>query len=268
MGTSMSLTDRKWRGARPAPDRRKTQMERSRATQKRILDAAIRIMARKGTAGVRTGDIAKEAGVSVGAQLHHFPTKRSIVLAAFAHLNERSTETSIQRARFAGRSPDPSSLISAVMADASDFFFGKGFFIELALAFGDANAELYKTVRKFSRRSRFTIEKSWTEVLVERGLPPEIAGDILALTLGVIRGFATRRFIDDDPARREHLKRVWTEMVEAFLFSKLSPEQLEIIYSPNYFAANAAEALEGPLVALVQASPMGVRQRTRTKEQL
>ena len=105
-------------------------------------------------------------------------------------------------------------------------------------------------------------------MLVERGLPPEIAGDILALTLGVIRGFATRRFINDDPAKREHLKRVWTQMIEAFLFSKLSPGQLEIIYSPNYFAANAAEALEGPLVALVQASPMGVRQRTRTKEQL
>lgn len=268
MGTSMSLTDRKSLGARPAPDRRKTQIERSRATQKRILDAAIRIMARKGTAGVRTGDIAKEAGVSVGAQLHHFPTKRSIVVAAFAHLNERSTETSIRRAWFAGRSPDPGSLISAVMADASDFFFGKGFFIELALAFGDANAELYKTVRKFSRRSRFTIEKSWREVLVERGLPPDIAEDILALTFGVIRGFATRRFIDDDALKREHLKRVWMEMVEAFLFSKLSPEQLEIIYSPNYSAAIGAEVLEGPLLALVQASPMGGRQRTRTKEQL
>jgi len=53
-----------------------------------------------------------------------------------------------------------------------------------------------------------------------------------------------------------------------YLFSKLSADQLEIIYSPNYSAAIGAEVLEGPLLALVQASPMGSRQRTRTKEQL
>ncbi|MBR0986158.1 TetR/AcrR family transcriptional regulator [Bradyrhizobium liaoningense] len=263
----MSAIDRKKRPpSRSGAGGKRTQAERSQATQKLILDAAVRIMARKGTAGLRTGDVAKEAGVSVGAQLHHFPTKRSLVLAAFQHVNERSTEMSNQRARFARRAPDPEAIIAAIVADASDFFFGKGFFIEMGLVFGEADGELRKFVRKSSRRSRFFVEKTWTDALEARGLPHALASDILALTLGIVRGFVMRRLIDDDPARREHLVRVWIDMVKAYLSIRLTAEQLERFYASSNHADDDAGCRNAPVVPLTGLQTASIGRRKKTKE--
>jgi AcrR family transcriptional regulator len=262
----MSAIERKRRSGRSVSIRRRTQAERSRVTRKLILDAAIRFLARKGTGGLRTGDVAREAGVSIGAQLHHFPTKRSLILAAFEHANDRSTEMSVQRARFARRAADLETVIEAIVADGSDFFFGKGFFIEMGLAFGEADAELHRIVRKSSRRSRFAAEKTWTEVLEERGLPSETASDVLALTLGIIRGFVMRRLIEDDPARREHLIRIWADMIKAYLSSRLDADQLRRLYSTTRRADEAAETASNPVVGLRETPSMGPRQWKKTKE--
>lgn len=209
---------------------RRTQAERSEATRKLILDATIRILVRKGAAGLRTGEVVEEAGVSVGAQLHHFPTKRQLILAAFDYVNERSVEMCRQRVKVAQRAGNTEAVINAIIADASDFFFGNGFFIELALAFGQADLDLRHVVRRSSRRSRFSIEAIWREALQDQGLPPDIAGDILALTLSIVRGFAMRRFIEDDPARRTHLVRVWRDMIRAYLGTQLEDEQFARIF--------------------------------------
>lgn len=263
----MSVIERKKRQvSRSSPIGRRTQAERSQATQKLLLDAAIRIMARRGTAGLRTGDVAKEAGVSIGAQLHHFPTKQSLILAAFDYVNERSTEMSVQRARFARRAPDPETIIGAIVADASDFFFGKGFFIEMGLVFSDADQELRKVVRKSSRRSRFFVEKTWVDALEARGLPSDMASDILALTLGIIRGFVMRRLIEDDPAKRERLIRVWADMIKAYLSERLDAGQLEKIYSPTSRVDEDLGSRGTPIVRLPRAPSGGPRRRKKTKE--
>jgi len=210
--------------------RRRTQAERSEGTRKLILDATVRIMVRKGAAGLRTGEVVAEAGVSVGAQLHHFPTKRELILAAFDYVNERSVEMCRQRVKLAKRAGNSESVINAIIADATDFFFGNGFFIEVALAHGQADVELRRVVRRSSRRSRFRAEAIWREALQGQGLPPDIAGDILALTLSIVRGFAMRRFIEDDPARRTHLVRVWRDMIRAYLGAQLDENQLARIF--------------------------------------
>jgi len=209
----------------PSTSRRRTQAERSETTRKLILDATIRILVRKGAAGLRTGEVVKEAGVSVGAQLHHFPTKRELILAAFDYVNERSVEMCRHRVKLARRAGNTEAVINAIIADGTDFFFGNGFFIELALAFGQADLDLRRVVRRTSRRSRFMIEAIWREMLERQGLSPEIASDILALTLSMVRGFAMRRFIEDDPARRAHLVKVWRDMIRAYLGARLDEKQ-------------------------------------------
>ena len=70
------------------------QQERSRATQQRLLEADRRLPgpAPAGRAR-RPRVIAERAGVSRGAQLHHYPTRAARVLAAAAtHLAERRAE--------------------------------------------------------------------------------------------------------------------------------------------------------------------------------
>src|SRR3954466_3942789 len=68
---------------------RRTQEERSSATRALLLDATIACLIDLGYSATTTTVIAERAGVSRGAQLHHFPTKAELVAAAVEHLANR-----------------------------------------------------------------------------------------------------------------------------------------------------------------------------------
>jgi AcrR family transcriptional regulator len=72
-----------------APATRRSNAERSAATQVRLLDATIECLIERGWAATSTTEVVRRAGVSRGAQVHHFPTKDDLVLAAIEHLLER-----------------------------------------------------------------------------------------------------------------------------------------------------------------------------------
>ena len=69
-----------------APARRRTQEERSAATQARLLDAAVACLVELGYGSTTTTVVAERAGVSRGAQLHHFATRAQLVGAAVQHV--------------------------------------------------------------------------------------------------------------------------------------------------------------------------------------
>ncbi len=107
------LFSRAHAGTVSAPARARTpQQERSRATQQRLLAATVECLVEHGWAGTTTTLIAERAGVSRGAQLHHYPTKAALVLAAVSHLAERRAaeiraEAADLRARTTGRARRP-----------------------------------------------------------------------------------------------------------------------------------------------------------------
>jgi AcrR family transcriptional regulator len=70
-------------------EKRRTQAERSAGTQQRLLDATLTCLLELGHAGTTTREVGKRAGVSRGAQLHHYPTKARLLAAAAEHLLER-----------------------------------------------------------------------------------------------------------------------------------------------------------------------------------
>ena len=70
---------------------RRTQAERSGETRRRILDAAVALLGERGYAGLRTGEVAAAAGVSKGAQTHHFPSKEALVVAVVEHVFRRAS---------------------------------------------------------------------------------------------------------------------------------------------------------------------------------
>lgn len=69
--------------------RRRTQEERSAATREALLDATIAILSEEGYAGLTTTKVAARAGVTRGAQVHHYPSRDALVAAAIARLVER-----------------------------------------------------------------------------------------------------------------------------------------------------------------------------------
>jgi AcrR family transcriptional regulator len=64
------------------------QEERSAETRRRLLDATVACLFERGYAGTTTTEIASRAGVSRGAQLHHFPKKDELVVRALEHVFE------------------------------------------------------------------------------------------------------------------------------------------------------------------------------------
>lgn len=83
-------------GDRPPVRRRLTHAERSAATRLALLDATVECLAELGYAHTTTAEIVRRAGVSRGAQVHHYPTKAELVVAAVRHLFEGRTAAFVQ----------------------------------------------------------------------------------------------------------------------------------------------------------------------------
>jgi AcrR family transcriptional regulator len=202
------------RPAAPA-SRRRTQAERSEETRLRILKASAKLISKRGYARFRTAGVADEAGVSRGAQLHHFPTKDKLVVATLEFVFRQAQEVSRRRALAVNR---PNDLIEAVIADAREFFFSEHFMVAIDIVLSTStNQAVRKQILDISRKARRPVETAWTEALVAGGVPESKAANIVALTLGLVRGMAMRTLWDNDPRWFDHLFAVWREMIEVFL---------------------------------------------------
>jgi len=196
--------------------KRRTQAERSEETRSKLLDAAFEVMRRRGYVGFRTAEVAKVAGVSRGAQLHHFPTKESLVVAAVEHVFARAlAEARLRADRAALQHADP---IDAIAADSYDFFFGDYFFVALDVMMAAAKDDRIRDrIAAISRNNRLPVETAWHEVLVEAGLPPDLAEDALWLTVSIVRGLSIRALWQKDKARFDRLLRLWREIFWSYV---------------------------------------------------
>ncbi len=187
-----------------AKPKRRTQAERSSETQERVISAAVEILRSKGYAGFRVADVTEEAGVSRGAQTHHFPTKVDLVLCAVARVFDQATEAS--RLRIAAVKPE-NDVIAEMIADASDFFLGQNFSIGLdILGAAGRDPELRDAVQKVARSNRHLVEDMWIGLLLTRGLSREDAEDVLWLVFSSIRGLSVRLLWQFDKERFERVK--------------------------------------------------------------
>jgi AcrR family transcriptional regulator len=202
---------------------RRTQAQRSERMRQRILDAAVQVLGDKGYAGFRMADVAQVAGVSRGAQSHHYPTKDDLVLASLEHVFRTASQRARDRAHSV-RSAD--AAIKALLDDSVDFFFSDLFLIAIDLAIvGDRSASngypqaqsRGEKIRSISRAHRLPVEAAWLQALVDTGVPVRLAEDLLWLTASIVRGLAIRRLLADDPARFKRLLTLWRSMVSDFL---------------------------------------------------
>lgn len=198
--------------------RRRTQAERTQATRTQILKAAANLIRRRGYARFRTADVAAEAGLSRGAQLHHFPTKDALVVATLEYVFEQAQIMSRRRAADVNR---PRDLIQAVIEDAREFFFSEHFMVAIDIVLSTStDAAVRKQILEISRKARRPVELAWTEALTASGVPASLAADIVALTLSLVRGMALRTLWDNDPKWFDQLFSVWRRMITIFLDSQ------------------------------------------------
>ncbi|MDQ1520182.1 MAG: hypothetical protein QOI55_1255 [Actinomycetota bacterium] len=154
---------------------------RSVATRAALLDAALESLVERGYAATTTIETARRAGVSRGAQLHHFPTKAQLLAAAVQHLlDRRMTEF---RDTLATVDPGADRLDAGVDLLWA-MFQGPAFaaWVELWIA-ARTDPELAEAVVAVERR--FTVD---SRALFLEMFPPEDGGDAALFDIG--RDFA------------------------------------------------------------------------------
>ncbi len=198
--------------------RRRTQAERSEETRTRILKAAANLIRKRGYARFRTAEVAEEAGLSRGAQLHHFPTKDALVVATLGFVFEQAQVLSRRRAAAVNR---PRDLIEAIIEDAREFFFSEHFKVAIDIVLSTStNQSVRKQILEISRKARRPVETAWTEALASNGVPAQLASDIVALSLSLVRGMALRTLWDNDPKWFDELFLLWRQMIKVFLSAR------------------------------------------------
>lgn len=91
---------------------RRTQEERSAETRVRLLEAAIDCLVELGCGATTTPDVAKRAGLSRGAQQHHFPTKAGLLADVARYVTQKFHED--LRSAVAGLPSGPERTRSAI----------------------------------------------------------------------------------------------------------------------------------------------------------
>jgi AcrR family transcriptional regulator len=228
MSTSEALLSRPLGIAATTPTRRaaarprRSQTERSEETQLRLVEAAVKILRKKGYAGLRSAEVSRVAKVSRGGQLHHFPSKDDLVAATAEHMLKLSLDRGRVHAREAMESDD---VLEAIIRDSMDFFFGEDFKVILDLVMtGGKNRKIRDQVYGHAKESRQPVEAAWIEVLVARGLPRVDAEKVLWITVSIVRGLAIRAFWQDDEALFRSVLDGWKDIVVKQFGKKLKPQ--------------------------------------------
>ena len=173
---------------------RRTQAERSAATQARLLDATIECLVERGWAATSTTEIVRRAGVSRGAQVHHFPTKEDLVLAALEHLLERRIEEF--ETTFANLAPEQRTPANA-MRLLHENCFSDSFeaWLELVVAARTdpaLHARFVGLEARFFENALATFRKIFPDALLDRSSPASVCACRSAcskgLSLGRLRG--------------------------------------------------------------------------------
>jgi len=186
---------------------RAPQQERSRATQQRLLDATVECLVEHGWSGATTTVIAERAGVSRGAQLHHYPTRAALVLAAVEHLAERrATEIRAEGGLLDATAGDRVDQVIDMLAAA---FTGPLFVAALEVwVAARTDPELRAALVPLEARVGREMHRLAVDLLGADESRPGVRESVQA-TLDLLRGLGVANLLSDDSHRRHQLLTVW-----------------------------------------------------------
>lgn len=198
------------------------QEERTRAMRARLLEATVELLVERGWSGTSTTLVSRRAGVSRGAQLHHFPTKNDLVLAAVEHVTElRGAEL----AAAARDLPIGRRRTRAVLEMLADHFTSPVFTAALELwVAARTDDNLQQAVGPLEQRIGRDIHRHTVELL---GVDEAQAGvrELVQATLDLVRGLGLANTISDDTARRERILDEWARTLDARLANGQPPKE-------------------------------------------
>ena len=178
------------KGAGVAPHKRRTQAERSEEMRAKLAKAAFEVIAERGHSAFRTAAVAARAGVSQGAQVHHFATKDGLTLAALDYALSEAFRASVRRLVSIPPGTNP---LPYLLSDLREFFLGKHYWVALDIAIdGSKNLALAGDIRQIARSYRGPVYAKWAQVLVDAGWGKNDAEEIVRMIASTLAGIGMR----------------------------------------------------------------------------
>jgi AcrR family transcriptional regulator len=184
---------------------RRSQSERREETRGRLLDATVECLIAEGYAGTTIRQVTELAGVSQGAQSHHFPHRVDLVVSAFERLAEERIDRYGARARelTGDRTLRVRAMLDLLWEDFSSPVFTVAVKLWVAAA---EDAELRERLVPVEKRIHANMARLSAEVAGELGAEPGFDRK-LAVAMNTVAGLAlTREF---DPSGRASKGNPW-----------------------------------------------------------
>nr|WP_183543385.1 TetR/AcrR family transcriptional regulator [Nocardioides albus] len=177
----------------------------------RLLDATVELLVERGFAGTSTTLVSQRAGVSRGAQLHHFPAKNDLVVAAVEHITEARGQALKEAARTL---PDGGRRTRQVLAMLADHVTSPVFTAALELwVAARTDEQLGAAVGPLEQHIGRELHRLTVELLGVDERKPGVR-ELVQATLDMVRGLGLADTISDDAARRERILDRWAEVLE------------------------------------------------------
>ena len=179
---------------------RRTQAERSAAMRQRLLDATVDCLVTYGYAGTTTLRVAELANVTRGAQIHHFPAKEDLVVAAIEHLAHRRMDLAFGELWRIKSDPDTASAILDFLWEAhrSKLFVAT---IELWIA-SRTDPVLAAQIQRVETVVTGTVMASVAQMLPDEAGRRELRHATYT-AMDAMRGLMLSNFVDGDDDRLE-----------------------------------------------------------------
>jgi AcrR family transcriptional regulator len=200
--------------ARAATSTREPAQERSRATRRALLDAAVECLAELGWSGSTIAVVAQRAGVSRGAAQHHFPTREDMYTAAIRHVAEmRIADLRESVERLPEGAPRTGALVELLVA----LYAGPSFRAALQLwVQASTDERLRERVVPLEEHVGRVAHQAALDALDAHEDEPGVR-EIVQATLDLARGLGLAGLLTDDAPRRRHVISAWSRMLEAEL---------------------------------------------------
>ena len=180
----------------------------------RLLEATVDLLVEKGFAGTSTTSVSERAGVSRGAQLHHFPTKNDLVVAAVEHL---TVVRGAELAAAAARLTSGVRRTRAVLEMLADHFTSPVFTAALELwVAARTDTALLAAVAPLEQRVGRDTHRLTVECLGADESQPGTR-ELVQATLDLVRGLGLATTITDDTQRRARILDEWARVLDSQL---------------------------------------------------
>lgn len=202
-----------------SPKKRRTQEERSTETKKRLLEATIDCLNELGYNKSGTVEIARRAGVSRGALMHHFPSKHDLIVAtAEYHWNRIAEEVRNLAMTMHGGQLSLDAFIDGIWNKVF-LIRGSSATIEMIIA-ARTDSKLRRELVPMLNRLYSNYDEIWSQFFHNSGVSPERIEMQFDLTIELLRGMTLQRLLKDEPEYYQKFLDSWKTIIATCLIEE------------------------------------------------